>query len=299
MTSRLWILLTFATIITLAGVSAAICFAVDPYGLWRDPTGRKLTAFDFERKAKFFLSRRYVPANFEGLIVGSSCSANWNVPSLAGERIYNESLPGGSVAEEQIVVNQALPRGHFKVAVIILWPTMTSHHDINEGLDTTRNVETLGSFHVYDNEVSSVLHAWHIRFHKSDAAPDGQVELPYRKRLWLPIPPDFFQIDPVALEDFRDIVQSLQNRGATIVYVVPPIYEPIYRPIKPAFEKYLDTVRQLLPSAPVIDLNGSEYTALRSDPDNYIDTVHLEPQGAAAVSALLQKLVPDAIASGK
>jgi len=279
-------------------MSAAICVAVDPYGLWRDPAGRKLTVYDFERKAKFFLSRRYVPANFDGLIIGPSCSANWNVPLIAGARIYNESLPGGSVAEEQIVVNQALPKGHYRLVVMILWPTMTSHHDINEGLDKSEKVETLGSFHVYDNEVASALHAWHIRFHKSDAAPDGQVELPYRKRLSLPIPPDFFQVDPVALEDFRDLVQSLRSRGASIVYVVPPIYEPIYRLNQPAFENYLYTVRQLLPSAPIIDLNGSEYTGFRSDPDNYIDTVHLAPQGAATVSALLQKLVPDAIASG-
>ena len=298
MTSRRWMLLTFATIMTVAGISAAISYAVDPYGLWRGPAGRKLTVYDFERKAKSLLSRRYVPANFDGLIIGPSCSANWDVPTLAGARIYNESLPGGSVAEEQIVVNQSLPKGHYRLVVVVLVPTMTSHHDVNEGLDTTKNVEALGSFHVYDNEVASALHAWHIRFHKSNAAPDGQVELPYRKNLKLPIPPNFFQIDPVALEDYRDLVQSLRSRGATIVYVVPPIYEPILQHNKPAFETYLYTVRQLLPPAPVIDLNSAEYTALRSDPDNYIDSVHLTPQGAVAVNALLQKLVPAAIASG-
>src|ERR1035438_230116 len=120
MTNWRWILLTFATIMTAVGVSAAIGYAVDPYGLWRDPTGRKLTVYDFERKAKFLLSRRYVPANFDGLIVGSSCSANWNVPMLAGAHIYNESLPGGTVAEEQIVVNQALLKGHYRLVVVVL-----------------------------------------------------------------------------------------------------------------------------------------------------------------------------------
>jgi hypothetical protein len=52
-----------------------------------------------------------------------------------------------------------------------------------------------------------------------------------------------------------------------------------------------------LPLAPIINFNGPEYTAFRSDPDNYLDCWHLAPQGASTVSTLLAKLVPEAIST--
>src|SRR5207248_1636563 len=91
MTARRWLLLTFSIPGLAVAVTAALAWAVDPYGVLRDPTGRRLSVFLFERKARFLMSRRYVPANFDGLLIGPSSSANWDVPNLAGVRIYNLS----------------------------------------------------------------------------------------------------------------------------------------------------------------------------------------------------------------
>ncbi|MGC1294606.1 MAG: hypothetical protein WA869_06160 [Alloacidobacterium sp.] len=300
MTGRRWIILTIATVSISVGVVAAIAFALDPYGVWRDPTGRKLAIYFEQRKAKRLMSRRYVPANFNGLIVGPSVSANWDVPTLAGARMFNESLDGANAAEEQIVVNQALSRGHFKLAVIILNPNMTSSHDVKEGLDNVRVTEAIGSFHLFVHEAAIVLLAAHVRFRKSNAAPDGQDIFTNSKDLSIPKSSgdEAFPIDPVALEQYRGMVQSLRNNGAAIVYVVSPTYEPCYRLAKTRLLAYIQTIRPLLPPAPVIDLDSPEYSPLRSDPENYFDCYHLEPQGTVKVVALLDTLVPQAIASG-
>jgi hypothetical protein len=298
MTARLWIFTTFSTIAAVVGASAAIAYAVDPYGILRDPKGRDLIVYFFELKAKYLVNERYVPANFDGLIIGPSSSANWDVPSLAGARIYNESIPGGNAAEEQMLVDRALDKGHFKMAVFILEPSMTANHDINEGVAATKNVEAFGSFHLFAHEAAFALHAAHIKFNKSDSSPNGKLVLNYAKRIQAAkLGAGQFNIDREGLNDYRDLIESLQAKGATIVYVAPPVYEPQYKLNEAAYKTYLDTIRMYLPPGPIINLNGPEYTAFRSNPDNYIDCWHLEPQGASTVAALLEKLVPQAISS--
>jgi hypothetical protein len=220
------------------------------------------------------------------------------VPSLAGARIYNESIPGGNAAEEQMLVDRALDKGHFKMAVFILEPSMTANHDINEGVAATKNVEAFGSFHLFAHEAAFALHAAHIKFNKSDSSPNGKLVLNYAKRIQAAkLGAGQFNIDREGLNDYRDLIESLQAKGATIVYVAPPVYEPQYKLNEAAYKTYLDTIRMYLPPGPIINLNGPEYTAFRSNPDNYIDCWHLEPQGASTVAALLEKLVPQAISS--
>src|ERR1700676_4053656 len=106
MTGHRWVFLTLATIMVLVGSVFGIGYAIDPYGLLRDPSGRKLAIYFSERKAKFLMRKRYVPANFDGLLIGASETANWDVPTLAGTKIYNESLHGVSASEERYVVSQ-------------------------------------------------------------------------------------------------------------------------------------------------------------------------------------------------
>jgi hypothetical protein len=184
------------------------------------------------------------------------------------------------------------------MAVFILEPSMTANHDINEGVAATKNVEAFGSFHLFAHEAAFALHAAHIKFNKSDSSPNGKLVLNYAKRIQAAkLGAGQFNIDREGLNDYRDLIESLQAKGATIVYVAPPVYEPQYKLNEAAYKTYLDTIRMYLPPGPIINLNGPEYTAFRSNPDNYIDCWHLEPQGASTVAALLEKLVPQAISS--
>jgi hypothetical protein len=282
------------------GFVAIIAYLIDPYGVLRNSSGRKLAIYFSPRKAKFFMSKRYVPSNFDGLVVGASGSGNWDVPFLAGARIYNESLDGANAAEERIVVNQALPKGHYKVAVFLLSPAMTRNHEIRDGLYTSKITETVGSIHLFIHEAAFLLIAAHLRSVKVYATTDGQFIWNKPRRLKpTHLEPTFFQIDPIALEDFRVLVRSLQQRGAAIVYVIPPFYEPCYELDKNSLDAYRAKIRPLLPAAPIIDFDAPEYTYLRSDPNNFFDCDHVGPEGSAKVSALLDSLVPTAIKAGK
>jgi hypothetical protein len=302
MSGRRWLGLTIATILAVAAANLAIAFAVDPYGVWRNPAGRKLpvAVITTGRKAKFLLSERYVPMNYDGLIIGASNLATWDIPTLAGAQIYNLSLEGGDSTEEKIVLDQALHRGHFKLAVFVLSTAMTASHDVKGGLDATTTAESLASFHLYIQEAAYAVRAVHHGAGLIDIAANGHYNYrPMHKNLDLNGTPTPFQIDPVALTNYRAMVQALKDQGATIVYVAPPLYEPFYRLHQAESEAYLKTMLSLLPSAPLIDFQASEYAALCSDPNNFADTAHLEPAGVEKFTALLTELVPRAINAEK
>jgi len=297
MSGRRWIILTIGTFAALAAVIAGIGYAIDPYGVLRNPTGRRLGIYFSERKAKFLMSKRYVPANFDGLIVGPSSSANWNISTLAGVRMYNESLPGGDAAEEQIEVDQALVRGHFKLALLMISPTMTSTHEVSDGLDTVTTSEAIASIHAFVHEAAYLMIASHHALRKSGVAPNGQVEEPYTKGFNVePLPHTFFNLDPIAVNQYRALVQSLQREQVKVIYVVPPVYDPLYALNKGAFDGYVKSILHLLPAAPVINFQAPEFAALRSDPHNFIDCYHMDRPGTAQVQAVLEDQIPRVLA---
>ena len=302
MNVRRWIVLTIATILSVTAADIAIAFLVDPYGMWRDPAGRQLpvAVITNGRKAKFLLSKHYVPANFDSLIIGPSILASWNVPSLAGTRVYNLSIDGGNAVEEKLVLDQALQRGHYKIAVIVLAPINTSSREVKGGLDRTTPAEALASFHLYIQEAAYALRALHHGAGYIDIASNGQYTFHSRKSLHPEdVDPTHFQIDPIALSKFRDMIVNLKRQTTSIVYVAPPLYEPFYQLHRAEFDGYLKTMLPLLPQAPVINFQDAEYKSLRNDPDNFVDCEHMETRGSDKFSALLRSLAPAALASEK
>lgn len=79
-----------------------INISLNLFGLYGDPKGLKLPVYSGnDRLAKYLLCRRYVPANFECLLVGNSVPRIFPVTNhaVAGQRVYNASLGGGTIGE--------------------------------------------------------------------------------------------------------------------------------------------------------------------------------------------------------
>src|SRR5256885_10156244 len=111
MSSRRWLVVTVATTLAAVALAVGANSALDIYGLFRDPTGRALPVYGNERVAKYLLGRRDVQANFDGVLIGSSVSANWSVGTMQGARLYNESVNGGNIVEEKALLDQVLESG--------------------------------------------------------------------------------------------------------------------------------------------------------------------------------------------
>src|SRR5205814_8068030 len=73
------------------------------------------------------------PKNFDGVLVGSSISGNWNTANIRGYRVYNASLSGGNAAEEALILDNVLDRGRIRLAIFIVHPAMGDGHDPKSG----------------------------------------------------------------------------------------------------------------------------------------------------------------------
>jgi len=293
-----WLFAMLVSILLLAAINLLISWRMDVFGYFRDPHGRELRTFDaHQRIVKYMLNKRYVPSNFDGLIVGASASVNWHPEALTGYHFYNESLEGSNASEQRRLVEQALPKGHFRVALVVMYPHITASHSLNDGLDNVSERETLGSINLFDTELStlqasrrhrpenSFANGSHVLINVPTPAPEQ-----YLKKF-----DSVDEQDPQAVEDYRAVTQELMNTGTRVIYVTYPLWEPHYQVNKALVARYRASIAQIMPAAPLIDFNGPEYTAFRSDPGNFLDNVHLSAVGGERLSEMLNTRMHQAL----
>ena len=282
-----WLIIGVGLIALCIGAQIFTAWYMDLYGIFRDPRGRALVTSEHERKAKFLLNQAYVPVNFDALIVGASASVNWHSSNLTGYRFYNESLEGGDASEERRLVEQALPRGHFKVALVGLYPRITSLHVLQDGFDKASRTEALGSISALGLEYDAILDRIHPR--PLVYFPDGSHNLPVHPPPLPGVTGEKLDIhpDPESAEDYKMVVQELIDRGTRIIYVTNPLYGPHYAINQDTVANYMQWSARTMPPAPIIDFNAPEYAYFRDDPNNYVDAIHLSSAGADKLSKLI------------
>jgi hypothetical protein len=286
-----WLIGAFALFALLLGLNLLLAWRMDVFGILRNPKGRSLITSRRERKAKYLLNQAYVPANFDALVVGSSASVNWPMSNLTGYRFYNESLEGGNGSEERKLVDYALEHGHYRVALIGLYPQITHIHEFEDGLDQAKPAEALGSLDAYDIQSEILMQRFMHR--EPRFYPDGSHDLPSGIfRLTKPGDPklDVAQ-DPRAVADYRGLVEDLIAHGVRIIYFYYPLLESNYQYNHEEMARYVQSVAQNMPSEPFIDFNSPEYVSFRSDVGNYVDGIHLSRKGAETLSRLLDQRI--------
>jgi hypothetical protein len=292
MKSNKWILLT--AVLALAGgvANVLINMRLDIYGLFRDTHGRHLGVIDNERRTKFLLSERYVPENFDSVLIGSSVSNNWNTGTIQNFHVYNESIDGGNISEEKLLVEKVLRKRALKLAICVVHPFMTDTHGINSGDMTDKEYwGALGSttlFRAYAKLLRSRGSALLWDQYGTEEY-DGPVKLNSVLRKMFE-PGSDFHIDPDALMDYRCLISELRKQGTRLVVVVPPTSEELLEPKQEALARYLEQVLPLFsPQDEAIDFNAREYDSFLRDNQNFRDGIHLSRQGAAKVVAILDQ----------
>ncbi len=169
MTPRAWFAQTVGLTILLVFVVAATNAAIDIYGIFRNPKGRHLPGYGDDRVAKYLLSERYVPANFNGLVVGSSVSANWDMRHIDGFNLYNESLDGNNIVEEKTICDRALASSRMKLVIVVVQPFLTASHEfVTVHVTPRENFGALGSQNLLDAYKDKLR----THFHKNEPTLD-------------------------------------------------------------------------------------------------------------------------------
>lgn len=304
MQARNWLLLVVA--IVAIGGCAVLGFnlTLDPYGLYRSSSGRALPAYGDDRVAKYLLSARYVPDNFNSILIGSSASANWPLHAIGKLRVYNESLDGGNSVEFRPLVEQALSRPGISVALLTVHPFATLSHNFETvRLEPALRYSPLGSMNLLD----AYKEMLRVRLRHGHPVTDSTgtahwdklptVLNPTLQRLFDPATP--FEIDPVALAAYRDIIADLRLHHVQIVFIVPPLREDLLRAKQSAFHDYnrfIETSKR--PEDLELDFTSTEFADFNRNAANFADGVHLNPEAAAAIVAELNRRIDGWVAAG-
>ena len=294
MKPRTWILLTIAVAAGTALLTIALNMSLDIYGIFRDPHGRKLDVYGDERIAKYLLSERYVPENFNAVLIGSSVTANWKTRNIEGLRVYNESLRGGNIVEEKAVMEQALSRPGIRVAFLLVHPFMTSSHEFETVPLTPReNIGALGSQSLLDayKDVIRSRYRPGDRDDHFDEFGTNDYEPPSKLNATLTAmmkPGADFAVDDVALQAYGQLVSDLRTHGIQIVFLIPPVSQRILDIKRDAFLKYDRMILTLeKPGDSILGFSSEKFDSSLGRNENFSDGVHLTRAGAARLIRVL------------
>jgi len=293
MEAERWIATTFAVFLLSAGAVFGSTYELDIFGVFHDPTGKRLSVHHNERTAKPLLNERYVPTNFDALLIGGSSTSNFPMSALDFARFYNESIYGGNAVEEKKLVDDALRSGRYRFAIFVINPYIMQFHDFHEGIGsrTSHRWEALGSVNVLREEF--YLAAGHLHHETSPFFPDGGQSMLYADPPGRPkgITDWTFAYDPIALEAARAMLENLRARGTRIIFMETPVYEPVYEEHRAQFDRFYSEFPLRKPGEPLIDFNAQQYAAFRADASRWADAPHLkDPSAALAAKELNQQI---------
>jgi len=289
-----WILVTLGCFALGCALLAGSSYALDIFGIFHDPTGKQLSVQHNERMAKFFLNERYVPANFDALLIGGSSTSNWPMSALDFAHFYNESLYGSNTVEEKRLVDEALRRGRFRYAICVINPYMVASHVFNEGSGVPPTREALGSVNLLREEFYRSYRR--LRHQPSPFTPDGGQAMPPPKGEVDPYASYTFAYDPIALEALRQTLDELRRTGTRLIFLETPVYEPVYEKHRAQFDSFYASFPLRHADEPLIDFNAPQYVAFRSERSRWVDPPHLNDASAAQIAVEFNRAVHAAMA---
>lgn len=305
LTGRAWLIEMIS--ITICGLilAVAINMSIDIYGIFRNAKDRQLFVYGDERVAKYLLSEKYVPENFNALLIGTSVSGNWNTDGFDRLRVYNESLDGGNSVEERAIAEQALAGSHVRVAILVVHPYLTASHQFEtEDLTPRENLEALGSqslLTAYKSVIRIKLHLDKQAFYPNGTHDFGDIPPKMNAHLQKLMTPGVdFPVDQTAMKSYKALVAELHAANVPIIYVVPPIAQNIYAAKAGPFATYSRiAMATKLPQDHVIDFTSDQYIDFRRDSANFQDGVHLTREGAMNAVALISHQIDEWIQDGE
>jgi hypothetical protein len=304
MNPRNWLLTTLLTLLVTAGAVAGLNIELDPYGLYWPDRGRHLPVYGDERVAKYLLAMRYVPENFNALIIGASITASWDIRAIENLRVYNGSINGGNIVEEKALIDAAIDKPGISAVLLIVHPALTYAHifrTVEMKPDLKRS--SLGSMSLWDAYKDMI----NVRLGRlPQKFDDNGTEFPLvlysemnnlMKQMWNA--PEFV-VDPVALQAYKDVVAALRQRGIKIIFIIPPTSEQILKTKRANLERYVQQMRsEIGPGDLWIDFMTPEHQEFCSGRSNFTDGVHLSPPGARHVVAYINDSIKGFLADGR
>jgi len=290
-TSRRFMVVAFATALCCVLSLAASSYLLDAYGLFGRRAHPAVVAYRGERTTKYLLSYKYIPENFDSLLVGASISLNMDTKKISVSRVYNASISGANIFEEGLIAENVMARTKLDWLVVCLHPYLTmTHGRRTEYMTPDEYWSAFGSIGLFVLEASGFMarhglaEDHHNEFGDSNYREGLSAEQAQRamnayvaERERSGVPSPNFTLAPGALDDLVRMLETAKHAGTRILLVYPPIYKARFDVERNDWERYWARVRPLFPADTlVIDFNSSRFDAMRSDISNFQDSGHLD-----------------------
>ena len=275
---------TAATCLVIFVTSVAIVLAniwIDVFGLyWRNDATYHL----LERYSYHLLSYRYIPNHFDEILLGNSQNDNWDTSLIPGHRIFNVSAGASNLHEQIVLAQKVFETGHLKGVYIFMYPSMMNDVGLRTAYVTDKDrLSALGSAQnalIYakiarDSFVTHFLR--HGRSVHSSYLYGGHYTSAGKQLKTRPAsPPDFWDIQPVAREDLRNLLNQCHAKGTQVYFVIPALYAPYYEQSKAKYDAFYRQMAAIGgPDVIMIDLlHDPSLQQIRQTRADYPDMLH-------------------------
>jgi hypothetical protein len=300
--SRNWCLSFAAIVVLVACAIVAVNYSVDFYGLFRDPHGKKIKIYANERTSKYLFSYRYIPANFDGIMIGSSLSRTWDVSRIDRARVYNASIAGGNISEEKLIADNVFARGQIKLAIFCIHPYLTATHGRKSEYMAPREywgaLGSIGLVRVYVKVLGSRFDLTKDRYNEYGVNDEFEVDDLAELNRQATASKSII-VDDVAFAEYAQLLKTARSRGAEVVAFIPPMSSVRYEAQKAEYDAYFARIAALFRSdEKIIDLNAPAYAPYTHDAANFYDGAHLTSAAASFFSDELARALRPGAGSG-
>ncbi len=299
---RFFVVFVLAATLLVSVATVAANVAIDFYGLFGPVRGRHIVMHFNERFEKNLLSRKYVPENFDALLIGPSTSFNIDTRNWTSYKIYNMSILAGTITELKALVDNYLSVRTPRLVIIGMYPYMLKAHGMKTEYISDRALYgVLGSMDILKTYILSWYHEStgtgtynEYGYHEYEEVPVEKAEDAIREKASDPGYRQELAIDSLAWMEYRELIEELERRGARIVQYYHPIPRPVYEAHREFFDTYYEWTRRLLPETAVsINFNALEFHDFTSKIDHYQDDCHLSGKGAQKLGEIIYRSLLD------
>jgi hypothetical protein len=297
----------FAVLSGVAGLSLLVVgmnLYLDIYGLFRPVKGRVLPVYHAERISKYLLSYRYIPNNFNTVLLGTSLSDNIDFStqyeSASHIKIYNASMMGANIAEIRPLVSNLLAGG-VRQFIICVSPYLTKNYGAKEvEFDDKLYYGALGSKNLYETYVVAAIRSFNLmpsKFPKNQIDAHGVNDygsffavdnVRQRVKRELKENTDAITVDSSALMAFDAMIRELRRHQVKLLVYFHPVPYDIFKQKENTFMEFQQMMRGIIrDDNSIINLNSEKFKPFTSDFSNYIDHAHLSRKGQEVIADTL------------
>lgn len=300
MTSKKFIITSAIIYLVLFSATVITNYYLDDFGLFRSHSERRIWAR--EKTSKYLMSFKYIPDNFDAVLVGSSVSANLDTRKITSYRMYNLSMNSGNITELKYPLEVLAESGKIKAVVFCLYDYTTKNSGVKGNqVDKKEYWGSLFSDIPFDvlkykikfkllNRGVDVFHNSSNGFNDFDLT---KKDIDFKKisEEYMKDPRDELYIDLSAFEELKETVSVLRKNNINIYGYFYPIYREWYEIFEKngEWDRYKRVILSAFdPSQDVIwDMNSEIYGNFNSNKEHYSDG-HLSRIGAEEVLKVIE-----------